>query len=262
MGVIKAAFTVGVFTLFSRLIGYLRECIVAACLGACIYSDALLVALRIANTFRRIFAEGAFNASFLPRFSKVLNNDGKDAANKVLSDIFSFLLIVLTILSIIVLIFFPSILQVLVSGFDVLSEKFGLTVTLGRICFPYLILISISSLFSGVLNTINKFALPSALFSLLSVCTGGGLLVCYYMDVSKLVSVHVMSYCVLLSGFWQSIWLWRSIRSHEFNISFNFRCWTDKVKDIVKNMIPGIIGAGVWQLNMLVDLNIEKGLKY
>ncbi|MBE6447313.1 MAG: murein biosynthesis integral membrane protein MurJ [Alphaproteobacteria bacterium] len=260
MGIIKAAVTVGAFTLFSRIIGYLRECIVAACLGACVYSDALLVALRIANTFRRIFAEGAFNASFLPRFSKVLNNDGQETANQVLSDIFSFLLIVLSVLSIVILLFFPSILQILVSGFDVLSEKFGLTVKLGRICFPYLILISVSSLLSGVLNTINNFALPAALYSLLSVCTGGGLLISYYMDASKLTSVHVMSYCVLFSGLWQSVWLWRSIKAHNFHIRFNFKCWTAKVKDIVKNMIPGIIGAGVWQLNMLVDTTISSYL--
>lgn len=260
MSVIKAAFTVGIFTLFSRIVGYIRECIMAACLGACMCSDALLVALKIANTFRRIFAEGAFNSAFLPRFSKVLNNEGQTSANKVLSDIFSFLLIWLIIFSIIVIIFFPSVLKVLVSGFDELSEKFGLTVHLGRICFPYLILISISSLLSGVLNTINKFALPSALYSLLSVFTGIGLLISYYLDFSKYVSVNIMAYCVLLSGIVQSYWLFLAIKQEGFFIKFNLHFWSEKVKDIMKNMIPGIIGAGVWQLNMLVDTTISSYL--
>ena len=260
MAVIRAAFTVGVFTLFSRVAGYLRECIMAACLGASIYTDALLVALRIANTFRRIFAEGAFNASFLPRFSNILNKEGKDSANVVLVDVFSFLLISLLIFSGVVICFFPTLFQFLVVGFDTLSEKFELTVKLGRICFPYLILISLSSLFSGVLNTINKFALPAALYSLLSISTGGGLLICHFLDCSKYVSVHVMSYCVLASGLIQSYWLFCSIKNYGFRLNFNFFCWNSKVKDIMKNMIPGIIGAGVWQLNMLIDTAISSYL--
>ncbi len=260
MSIIKAAFTVGIFTLISRIIGYLRECIIAACLGACMYSDALLVALRIANTFRRIFAEGAFNAAFLPRFSKILNTEGKEEANCILSEIFSFLLIILVIFSVFVLIFFPSLLQILVSGFDTLSEKFGLTVYLGRICFPYLILISICSLFSGVLNTINNFGLPAALYSLLSAFTGGSLLICYFCDCSQFVSVHVMAYSVLISGSVQSYWLFWEIKKYGFKVSFSSNCWTEKVKDIMKNMIPGIIGAGVWQVNMLVDTTISSYL--
>lgn len=260
MGIVRSAFTVGVFTLFSRIAGYVRECIMAACLGACMCSDALLVAIRLANTFRRIFAEGAFNASFLPRFSNILNKKGKDEANVVLADVFSFLLILLIIFSGIVVIFFPSILKILVSGFDVLSEKFGLTVQLGRICFPYLILISISSLFSGVMNTINKFALPAALYSLLSITTGGGLLISYYLGNSKYVTVHVMAFCVLLSGLVQTYWLFSSIKKYGFRVNFRFKCWSPDVKDIMKNMVPGIIGAGVWQINMLVDTTISSYL--
>lgn len=221
------------------------------------HSDALLVAIRLANTFRRIFAEGAFNASFLPRFSNVLHKEGKDSANVVLADVFSFLLISLLIFSGIVIWFFPSVLKILVAGFDAFSEKFVLTVTLGRICFPYLILISLSSLFSGVLNTINRFALPAALYSLLSIATAGGLLVCHFLDCSKYTSVHVMSYCVLASGLIQSYWLFCSIKKYGFSVRFNLNCWTLKVKDIMKNMIPGIVGAGVWQLNMLIDTMIS-----
>lgn len=256
MGIAKQAFTVGGFTGLSRVAGYLRECIMAACLGACVYSDALILALKIANTFRRIFAEGAFNASFLPRFSNIVNKEDQNAANKVLSDVFVVLLIALSIFSLIVIYFFPSILKVWLRGFDELSEKFGLTVKLGRICFPYLILISLSSLFAGVLNTINKFALPAALHSLLSVFTGGSLLISYLCGNSKYISVHIMAYGALMSGLLQSYILFRAVKKYGFSLKLNLHCWTPEVKDIMKNMIPGIIGTGIWQLNMLVDTAI------
>ncbi|MBO6056289.1 MAG: murein biosynthesis integral membrane protein MurJ [Alphaproteobacteria bacterium] len=256
MSVVRSAFTVGAFTLFSRFMGYARECIVAAVMGAGMHTDCFMVAAKLANIFRRIFAEGAFNASFLPRFSNVLHKDGKDSANKVLSDVFSCLLIILTIFVTMVLIFFPSVVQVAAKGFDVLSEKFGLTVRLGRICFPYLIFISLSSMCSGVLNTMNKFALPAALHCLPSVIVGISLIVCYFLGLDKDISVHIMAVFFLLAGILHTSLLVYAITRYTFRLRFNFHCWTPHVKDIMKNMIPGIIGAGVWQLNMLVDTSI------
>lgn len=260
MGVMRAAITVGSFTLLSRIIGFLRECVMVFCLGAGIYTDALLVALRLANTFRRIFAEGAFNSSFLPRFSKVLNNEGQENANIVLADVFLALTIIISIFCAIVLAFFPSVLRIILSGFDVLSEKFQLTVTLGRICFPYLLFISLASLFAGVLNTVNRFALPSAVHSLLSLFTMTAMLIGYFFDLSHFVTVHIVSVFVLLSGITQSLVLFSAVRRCGFHIKLRLNFWSDKVKDILKNMIPGIIGAGVWQLNLLVDTTISSYL--
>lgn len=260
MSVMRAAVTVGSFTLLSRIVGFLRECLMVFCLGAGIYTDALLVALRLANTFRRIFAEGAFNSSFLPRFSRVLNKEGQENANIVLSDVFLALVIIISIFCAIVLFFFPSVLRIILSGFDELSEKFQLTVVLGRICFPYLLFISVASLFAGVLNTINKFALPAALYSLLSLFTMSALIIGYCLDLSHFTTVHVISVFVLLSGITQSIILFNSVKNNGFNIKLRLNFWSDKVKDILKNMIPGIIGAGVWQLNLLVDTTISSFL--
>jgi putative peptidoglycan lipid II flippase len=240
--------------------GFARECVMAFCLGAGIYSDAILIALRISNTFRRIFAEGAFNASFLPRFSGILSKEGKEEANVVLGDVFSALLLILIPFSIIIITIFPSFLQLLISGFDEHSEKFQLTVVLGRICFPYLIFISIASLFCGALNTINKFTLPAVVYSILSVFTIIGLLVSYFLDLSHRLTAHVVIYFVIFSGVVQFYILFASISRHGFRIRFRFSCWTRRVKDIMKNMIPGIIGAGVWQLNLLVDTTISSYL--
>lgn len=260
MGVMRAAITVGGFTLVSRVVGFLRECVMAFCLGAGIYTDALLVALRLANTFRRIFAEGAFNSSFLPRFSKILNNEGKESANVVFSDVFVALVLMLSALCSIVLVFYPSILSVILSGFDVLSEKFQITVVLGRICFPYILLISIASLFAGVLNSIEKFALPAALHSVLSLFTMSGMLLGYFLDFHQPDIVRLVAICVLLAGIMQSLILFASVKRNGFCITFQLQCWSDNVRDILRNMIPGIIGAGVWQLNLLVDTTISSYL--
>jgi putative peptidoglycan lipid II flippase len=151
-------------------------------------------------------------------------------------------------------------LQLLISGFDEHSEKFKLTVSLGRICFPYLIFISITSFFCGVLNTINKFTLPAAVYSTLSIFTTIGLLVSYFLNLSHRITSYVVIYFVIFSGVVQFYVLFASISRHGFRIRFRFSCWTLKVKDIMKNMIPGIIGAGVWQLNLLVDTTISSYL--
>lgn len=260
MGVVKSALTVGVFTLFSRFVGYARECVMAAFLGAGTYTDCLLIAVKLANIFRRIFAEGAFNASFLPRFSTVLHKEGKDGANQVLSDAFSCLLMILMVFVTVVLVFFPSVVEVAAKGFDVLSEKFGLTVRLGRICFPFLIFISLSSLCAGVLNTINKFALPAALHCFPSLLNGTALIICHFIGLDKYITVHVLSICVLLAGAMHTFILFCAVKQYEFCLNFHFRCWTPAVKDIMNHMIPGIIGAGVWQLNMLVDTSLASYL--
>ncbi|MDR1551103.1 MAG: murein biosynthesis integral membrane protein MurJ [Holosporaceae bacterium] len=260
MGIIRNAFTVGGFTLLSRIVGFVRECFMAFCLGASPCSDALLVAVRVPNTFRRIFAEGAFNASFLPRFSKVYHSDGIERADEILSEVFSLLLLILIPFSLVIIAIFPSFLRLLVSGFDTLSEKFALTVSLGRICFPYLIFISVSSLLGGVLNTINRFAAASAAYSLLSVFTICGLLIGYFLNFPNTITVHCVAWSVFFSGMAQSSLLFLSASRHGFHLKFKLHCLTKTVKDIMRNMGPGLIGAGVWQLNLLIDTTISSFL--
>ena len=260
MSVIRNAFTVGVFVLITRITGYLRECVMVFCLGAGMFTDAFFVALKLASTFRRIFAEGAFNASFLPRFSKVYHKKGLKEANEMLTDIFSFLIMLLVVFCGIILLFFPSILQFLVSGFNVMSEKFALTVTLGRICFPYLLFVSLISFFGGTLNTVDKFALPMGIHALLNIFIISVLLIFHFLDSSPYAIVHAAAISVILAGITQCLILYANLRKYSFEISFRFHCWTNQVKSVIKHMIPGIIGAGVWQLNLLIDMSISSYL--
>ncbi|MDR1375347.1 MAG: murein biosynthesis integral membrane protein MurJ [Holosporaceae bacterium] len=260
MGLIRSTFIVGIFILFSRLSGFIREAVMAFSLGAGIYSDAFLVALRIANTFRRIFAEGAFNAAFLPCFSKVLNQNGQKEANVFLSDIFSFISIIVASFSLLVIVFFQHLLHVLASGFDVMGETFRITYISGRICFPYLFFISITSLFGGALNAINKFAMPAAIHSLLSIFVAIGFLMGYLLRLPDEHTVYMTSLCVVFSGMMQSYITFNSVKKCGFVLSFRLNCWSERIKNVMKNMIPGIIGAGVWQLNLLVDTTISSHL--
>ena len=217
MEIVKAAFTVGAFTLFSRFAGFIRELTITACLGAGVYTDAFFLAAKLASVGRRIFAEGAFSASFLPRFSKVLARDGQDKSNIFFSDVFMFLSIVIGACTVVVVIFFPSVLSVLASGFDQLSYKFQLTVYLGRTCFPYLLLMSISSLFCGILNAINKFALPAAVYSLLSIFVTVGILVGYLFRAEHETIANIAAFCVIASGITQAGILYWSLKNMDLD---------------------------------------------
>lgn len=256
MELIKAACTVGIFTLLSRFSGYCREITIAYCLGAGVYADAFFVALKLANTLRRVFAEGAFAASFLPRFSKILVRDGKEKANGTLANVFTVMLGIIGVFSLIMLVFFPEVLSVLVSGFDESSYKFALTVKLGRICFPYLLLVSITSLFAGVLNTVDRFAWASGVHCILSVFIICGIIASYWLGSSHEQIVFVASICVVLAGILQVAILYINVMQHGFRVWISGSCLSPEVKDILKHMLPGIFAAGIWQFNLVIDMTV------
>lgn len=260
MKTIRAACTVGGFTLISRFAGFLRELVMAACLGAGVFTDAFLVAVRLASTCRRVFAEGAFSASFLPRFSSILYSKGKNVANSVLSDVFSCLCVIVGFFSVIIMIFYPSVLHIIASGFTEGGYKFDLTVKLGRLCFPYLLLISVVSLFSGVSNAVKQFAIPAAISSLLSIFVITGVGIGYYCGGDYELIVYCAGIAVLLSGLVQAYILYKTINYYGFFLKLRKNWWSPEVKDIMKNMVPGIIAAGIWQLNLLVDTTISSYL--
>ena len=149
------------YTLVSRLLGYVRDILIAFFLGASIYADAFFVAFRLPNVFRRLFAEGVFNAAFIPSYLEAkLNNEteGKKFADNILN----LLVIVLLVIIFLVEIFTPTIVYLIAPGFIEDRGKFDLAVELTRITFPFLFFVSLSSFFSGILNTNNKFAAAAA----------------------------------------------------------------------------------------------------
>ena len=157
MNLIKSTSTFSFFTFLSRIFGYLRDFLIAVSLGSGPISDAFFVAFRIPNTFRRLFSEGTFNAAFIPSYSSELNKNKKNAqlfANNIFNILFLSLLAIVFIIEI----FMPLFVTLIAPGFKEDSEKIEIAINLTRITFPFLLFVSLSSFFSAILNSHNKFA--------------------------------------------------------------------------------------------------------
>src|SRR5262245_24798859 len=153
-------FTVGGFTLLSRITGFLRDIVLAAVLGAGPIADAFFVALRLPNHFRAIFAEGAFNAAFVPAYARIREQQGPDAARVFGDHVFVLLLASQVVLLVAALVFTPWVITLLAPGFTQDPGRFALATELTRITFPYLLLVTLVTLYGGILNAINRFATP------------------------------------------------------------------------------------------------------
>ena len=161
MNLLSTASIFSFFTIISRILGYLRDILIAIFLGASIFADAFFVAFRLPNTFRRLFAEGTFNAAFIPSYTteKLINKkNGKIFADNVLSILLLVLIFIVTLAEI----FTPYLVFLIAPGFFADDFKFNLAVEFTRITFPFLLFVSLSSFFSGILNSYNKFAVAAA----------------------------------------------------------------------------------------------------
>jgi putative peptidoglycan lipid II flippase len=162
----KSFFTISFFISLSRILGFIRDILIARYVGVSVLSDAFFAAFRLPNFFRRVFAEGAFNSSFVPIFIEKLHHEKNPQDNHdvkiFLANIFSILLYSLFIFVIILQIFMPFFMKILFPGFFLDPEKSSLLISFSHITIFYLIFISLVSFFSGILNSINKFAVPAS----------------------------------------------------------------------------------------------------
>ena len=173
----KAAGVVGFWTSLSRISGFIRDLIIAIVLGAGVGSDSFFVAFRIPNLLRRLFAEGALSAAFVPTFIETLQKDGKEEGVRLARIAVTFSTIVLCFITVLGIVFTPQIVRVIAPGFFDDPEKFGLTIQLTRIMFPYIFFISLVALVSGALNSLGRFAAPAAAPILLNISMIGGILI-------------------------------------------------------------------------------------
>ena len=248
MNLLSSASVYSFYTLVSRLLGYLRDILIAIFLGASIYADAFFVAFRLPNTFRRLFAEGVFNAAFIPSYSEAkLKN--KDEGKKFADDVLSLLIIILLGIVFLVEIFTPSFVYLIAPGFIEETEKFELAVALTRVTFPFLFFVSLSSFFSGILNTNNKFAAASAAPIILNIFLILSLIISYFFDLNFEVN---LSYAVSLAGLFQLIFLiFFTKRYYKPSISFRIKI-NSKVKFFLKKLLPSIFSSGVTQINIFI----------
>jgi len=247
MNLIKSTGTFSFFTLISRLLGYLRDILIAIFLGTGILSDAFFVAFKIPNTFRRLFSEGAFNAAFVPSYSSLLKN--KKKTERFANNIFNLLIIGLFFLVLIIEILMPLFVFLIAPGFEDNYEKMELAVTLTRITFPFLLFISLASFFSAILNSHNKFASASAAPIILNTLLIGVLLFGRILEDQLL---YYLSYAVTLSGILQFIFLYFFTKKY-FSPKLNLNIKIDnKIRIFFKKLLPSIFSSGVTQINILI----------
>jgi putative peptidoglycan lipid II flippase len=251
MKLLKNFAIIGIFTIFSRISGMMREIFVSYILGAGWISDAFVVALRFPNFFRQFFAEGAFNAAFIPYFSGTLEKEGKIAAYKLAQNIFSFLTIVLIIFCGIMIFFMPNLIHIIAPGFSDTPERLKLCILLVQITFPYLFFVSLSCLLSGILNAFNRFALGAAIPITANVFMISALATYEWVNVSPVVALSVS---LTLSGVAQLIILYFAVRKMGFQHLLIIPKLTISTLKILKLMIPGSISTGIMQINLLLSM--------
>ena len=199
----RAVATVGGFTLLSRVVGFIRDIVLSAVLGSGAVADAFFVAFKLPNFFRRLFAEGAFSAAFVPLFSRELQGHGRDAALAFARQAHAGLLLVLVPFSVLLMLGMPGVMALLAPGMRD-EPTFAMAVAFSRITFPYLLFISLASLYGGVLNSIDRFAHVAATPVLLNLALIGAVL-----GLTPLLpnSGYAASIGVAIAGLLQWLWL-------------------------------------------------------
>jgi putative peptidoglycan lipid II flippase len=248
MNLIKSTGTFSFFTIISRLLGYLRDILIAIFLGTGPLADTFFVAFRIPNTFRRLFSEGAFNSAFVPSYASELSQ-GKDQSDKFANNVFNLLILGLFILVLVIEIFMPIFVFLIAPGFDGDNHKMDLAINLTRITFPFLLFISLASFFSAILNSHNRFAVASAAPIILNIMLIG---VLFFGNFLNDQIVYYLSYAVTLSGIFQLIFLYIFVKKFYFpKITLKIKI-DEKVKKFFKKLLPSIFSSGVTQINILV----------
>lgn len=251
----KSIATVGGLTSISRIFGLLREMLMSHFLGASVVADAFIVAFKFPNFFRRFFAEGAFNAAFVPEFAGVLASTGKKNANALANQVFSWLVVVLSVFVIFVVFFTPSIIHLIAPGFCSTPDRLQYAIEFTRITFPYILFISLAALLSGILNSLNRFAAAAVTPVLLNIFMIGALLIAV-KDLGFYLCIGV-----ILAGIVQFLWLYFVAMKQGFTLSLQKPVLNSSVTKILKLMIPGAIGAGVMQINIFIDMVLASKLQ-
>ncbi len=253
MSLARAIATVGGFTMLSRITGFARDMMIANFLGAGMVADCFFVAFKFPNLFRRLFAEGAFAAAFVPLFAGLIESDGKDEAERFANQAFAVLTWALVALVALFEIIMPWAMVVFAPGFDAVPGKMDLATELTRITFPYLLFISLVSLQGGVLNSLHRFAAAAGTPVLLNLSLMAALLALVPYTATP---GHALAWGTTIAGVLQFVWLWTSIRRAGVRLGLGAPAWTPRIRLLMKRIVPGAVGAGMYQINLLIDTMI------
>lgn len=250
MSFARSLFTVSSLTVLSRVAGFVRDTLTATFLGAGPVADAFFVAQRLPNLFRSLFAEGAFSSAFVPLYTSEQERHGHEAAQRFAGQALALLLSVLIPFSALIMFFMPQVMLRLAPGFENFPEKYKLAVHFSTITFPYLTLISVTALQTGVLNAQGRFgpgaAAPIAfnIVLIIAMFTASQL----HMDMG-----YTLAWAVTVSGIVQCVWLMISCYRAKVSIPLVWPHLTEASKRLFKRIGPGAVGAGATQINLLVS---------
>ena len=246
----RAIATVGGFTLLSRIAGFARDIVLSAVLGGGAVADAFFVAFKLPNFFRRLFAEGAFASAFVPLFARELHEGGRAAALTFARQAQAALLIVLVPFVALLILGMPWVMRLLAPG---LADEptFGLAIDFGRLAFPYLLFISIVSLYGGILNSIDRFAHVAATPILLNLT-----LMAAVLGLTPFLpnGGYAAAIGVTLAGIVQWLWLVRACAKEKVSVGLVRPRWTARVRRLVALATPTAVGGGVQQINLMLDV--------
>jgi len=253
MNLVRSALTVGSMTAISRVLGFARDVLIAASLGTGLVADVFFVTFRFPNLFRRLFAEGAFNAAFVPLFAGRLEAEGRIGARRFASEAASALLWALILFTAVCELAMPLLMYVIAPGFSTTPEKFDLSVLLTRIAFPYLAFMSLVALVSGILNALGRFAVAAAAPIVLNVVLIATLFAISEAGVAGTPQAGwMLSWGVALAGALQLILVWVACARAGFAPSIQRARLTPGVKRLFGLGLPGLFAAGATQINIAI----------
>ena len=246
---VRNFFSVGAFTALSRLTGFVRDMLLGAILGAGVLSDAYFIALRLPNTFRTIFGEGAFSAAYVPAYSRVLAQRGGEPARLFASKIFTLLLIAQAVLLALFYLFTPFFIGLIAPGFEADPVKYGYVVAMTRITFPYLAFVTLAILHTGTLNAHGYFAAGAFASVLLNLFVIGFVAFAFLFPNAGIAA----SWGVLASGAAQLALMMGSAWRHGVLEGFALPRWDGDVKRFFAALGPAVIGSAGQQIAILLD---------
>ena len=242
-------FTVGGYTLLSRLTGFARDIMLAAILGAGPVADAFFVAFRLPNHFRAIFAEGAFNAAFVPAYAHVHGEKGAASAKLFADRIFTLLFLSQVVLLVLAWLFMPQVMSILAPGFTSDPAQRGLAIELTRITFPYLLLITLVTLYGGMLNVMQRFASAAAASIFLNLAMMATLALAALFPSAG----HAAAWGVLISGFLQYFLLAGDLATHGGLPRFAPLRLDEDIRAFFGALGPATVGSMGTQVAMFAD---------
>ena len=260
MSLLKSAAKVGGLTLISRLLGFVRDQLIAFTLGTGLVAEAFFVAQRLPNLFRALFAEGAFNNAFVPQFARKVQGEGPAAAFAFGRDMLSVLFSWMILFCALAMIFMPWLMPILAPGFTGSPEKLALATELTRICFPYLGMMSLTALFGGILNSLNRFGAPAAAPILLNIVVICFTLAAWWLGLGNTADTgRFLAWAVTLSGVAQLLLLLFAVRGAGAHVVPGAPKLTADVKRVLILSVPGLISGGITQINLLIATMLATG---